>query len=112
TALKTADSGYLTRRLVDVAQDVIIQEDDCGTMDGIEARPIIEAGETIEPLRDRIIGRVALEPVVDPITREVLVQANQEITEDLATAVQEAGIETVRIRSVLTCASRRGVCAK
>ena len=112
TALKTADSGYLTRRLVDVAQDVIIHEPDCGTMDGIEARPIVEAGETIEPLRDRIIGRVTLEDVIDPITREVLVAANEEIDEDLATVVQEAGIEMVKIRSVLTCASRRGVCAK
>ncbi|AMY11638.1 DNA-directed RNA polymerase subunit beta' [Luteitalea pratensis] len=112
TALKTADSGYLTRRLVDVAQDVIIHEPDCGTMDGIEARPIVEAGETIEPLRDRIIGRVTLEDVIDPITREVLVAANENIDEDLATVVQEAGIEMVKIRSVLTCASRRGVCAK
>ena len=112
TALKTADSGYLTRRLVDVAQDVIIHEPDCGTMDGIEARPIVEAGETIEPLRDRIIGRVTLEDVIDPITRDVLVAANQDIDEDLATVVQEAGIEMVKIRSVLTCASRRGVCAK
>ncbi len=112
TALKTADSGYLTRRLVDVAQDVIIHEADCGTMDGIEAKPIVEAGETIEPLRDRIIGRVTLEDVIDPITREVLVGANQDIDEDLATVVQEAGIEMVKIRSVLTCASRRGVCAK
>ncbi len=112
TALKTADSGYLTRRLVDVAQDVIIHEPDCGTMDGIEARPIVEAGETIEPLRDRIIGRVTLEDVIDPITREVLVAANEDIDEDLATVVQEAGIEMVKIRSVLTCASRRGVCAK
>ena len=112
TALKTADSGYLTRRLVDVAQDVIIHEDDCGTMDGIEARPIVEAGETIEPLRDRIIGRVTLEDVIDPITKDVLVKANDEIDEDLATVVQEAGIEMVKIRSVLTCASRRGVCAK
>ena len=112
TALKTADSGYLTRRLVDVAQDVIIHEPDCGTMDGIEARPIVEAGETIEPLRDRIIGRVTLEDVIDPITHEVLVAANEDIDEDLATVVQEAGIEMVKIRSVLTCASRRGVCAK
>ena len=77
TALKTADSGYLTRRLVDVAQDVIIHEPDCGTMDGIEARPIVEAGETIEPLRDRIIGRVTLEDVIDPITREVLVRGQR-----------------------------------
>jgi DNA-directed RNA polymerase subunit beta' len=112
TALKTADSGYLTRRLVDVAQDVIIHETDCGTMDGIEAKPIVEAGETIEPLRDRIIGRVTLEDVIDPITKDVLVAASQEIDEDLATVVQEAGIEMVKIRSVLTCASRRGVCAK
>jgi DNA-directed RNA polymerase subunit beta' len=112
TALKTADSGYLTRRLVDVAQDVIIHENDCGTMDGIEARPIVEAGETIEPLRDRIIGRVSLEPAIDPVTGDELVAANQEITEELATEVQEAGIEMVKIRSVLTCASRRGVCAK
>jgi DNA-directed RNA polymerase subunit beta' len=81
-------------------------------MDGIEARPIVEAGETIEPLRDRIVGRVAVEAVIDPVTRDVLVAANQEITEDLATDVQEAGIEMVKIRSVLTCASRRGVCAK
>jgi DNA-directed RNA polymerase subunit beta' len=112
TALKTADSGYLTRRLVDVAQDVIIQEIDCGTMDGIEARAIIESGEIIEPLRDRIIGRVTLERITDPFTGDGLVDANQEMNEELATDVQEAGIEKVKIRSVLTCASRRGVCAK
>ena len=112
TALKTADSGYLTRRLVDVAQDVIIQELDCGTLDGIEARAIIESGEIIEPLRDRIIGRVTLEKITDPFTGDVIVGANQEMNEELATDVQDAGIEKVRIRSVLTCASRRGVCAK
>jgi DNA-directed RNA polymerase subunit beta' len=112
TALKTADSGYLTRRLVDVAQDVIISEPDCHTLDGIEAQAIIEGGETIEPLRDRIIGRVALERVADPFTDETLCEANGEITEELGAAIQDAGIERVKIRSVLTCESRRGVCAR
>jgi DNA-directed RNA polymerase subunit beta' len=112
TALKTADSGYLTRRLVDVSQDVIISEDDCGTIKGIKAEPIIEAGDIIEGLRERIIGRVSLVDVHDPITGQVLAKANQEITEDLATEIQNAGIEQVRIRSVLTCESRRGVCVK
>jgi DNA-directed RNA polymerase subunit beta' len=113
TALKTADSGYLTRRLVDVAQDVIITEYDCGTLRGIVATAIVEGGEEIESLRDRIIGRVALVDVTDPITGEVLVPTNEEITEDLASQIQRAGgIERVRIRSVLTCESRRGVCIK
>ncbi|MFB3852928.1 MAG: DNA-directed RNA polymerase subunit beta' [Vicinamibacterales bacterium] len=112
TALKTADSGYLTRRLVDVAQDVIITEEDCGTLDGIEARAIVESGEIIEPLRDRIVGRVALERIADPFSGETLIDQNQEITEELASHIQDAGIEKVKIRSVLTCASRRGVCAR
>src|SRR6476469_866912 len=112
TALKTADSGYLTRRLVDVAQDVIIHEIDCGTMDGIEARAIVESGEIIEPLRDRIIGRTTLEKIVDPFTGETIVDVNDEMDEEKAQAIQEGGIEKVRIRSVLTCASRRGCCAK
>jgi DNA-directed RNA polymerase subunit beta' len=112
TALKTADSGYLTRRLVDVAQDVIISEDDCGTLDGIEARAIVESGEIIEPLRDRIVGRVTLERIADPFTNEAIVELNGEIDEETASAIQEAGIERVRIRSVLTCATRRGVCAR
>ena len=111
TALKTADSGYLTRRLVDVAQDVIISEIDCGTLDGIESRAIVDSGEIIEPLRDRIIGRVILEAVTDPFTGEVIAPVNAEIGEELASDIQEAGIEKVKIRSVLTCASRRGVCA-
>ena len=111
TALKTADSGYLTRRLVDVAQDVIISENDCGTLDGIESSAIVESGEIIEPLRDRIIGRVILEAVTDPFTGEVIAAANTEIGEELASDIQEAGVEKVKIRSVLTCASRRGVCA-
>jgi len=105
TALKTADSGYLTRRLVDVAQDVIINERDCGTTDGIYVEPIIEAGVEVEPLRDRIVGAF-------PSTRSrtstgtVIVDVSQEITEELANQVQGAGIERVRIRSVLTCESR------
>jgi DNA-directed RNA polymerase subunit beta' len=110
TALKTADSGYLTRRLVDVSQDVIISEYDCGTVDGIDIRPIIESGEVIEPLRDRIVGRVSLENIKDPFGGAVLVKVNDEITEEIANAVQSAGIEKVRIRSVLTCESARGVC--
>ena len=113
TALKTADSGYLTRRLVDVAQDVIISEIDCGTtLGGIESEAIVESGEIIEPLRDRIIGRVSLEEVRDPVSDKVLAKANTEIDEELASEIQEAGIETVKIRSVLTCESRRGVCAR
>ncbi len=111
TALKTADSGYLTRRLVDVAQDVIISEWDCGTADGIIVEPIIEAGEEVEPLRDRVVGRVALEKIRD-YEGTVLVDANEEISEDLASAIQDAGIDKVKIRSVLTCESRRGVCAR
>src|SRR4030081_2190999 len=109
TALKTADSGYLTRRLVDVAQDVIISEYDCGTVDGIYVEGIVEAGEVIEPLRDRIVGRVSLEKIKD-YDGNVIVDINNEITEELASAIQAAGIERVKIRSVLTCESKRGVC--
>ena len=109
TALKTADSGYLTRRLVDVAQDVIISEYDCGTVDGIYVGSIVEAGDIIEPLRDRIVGRVSLEKIKD-YEGNVIVDINQEITEELAGAIQSAGIEKVKIRSVLTCESKRGVC--
>ena len=112
TALKTADSGYLTRRLVDVAQDVIISEIDCETRNGIEAEAIVESGEIIEQLRDRINGRVSLERLVDPVSNEVIAEVNTEIGEELASDVQEAGIEKVKIRSVLTCESRRGVCAR
>ena len=113
TALKTADSGYLTRRLVDVAQDVIISEIDCGALDGISASAIVEGGETIEPLRDRIIGRVTLEKLVDPFANgTTIIEANQEIDEELSQRIEDSGIEKVKIRSVLTCASRRGVCTK
>jgi DNA-directed RNA polymerase subunit beta' len=107
--LKTADSGYLTRRLVDVAQDVIVTESDCGTTKGIYVEPIVESGEIIEALRDRIVGRVALEDQIDYETN-LIVGVNQEITEELAAAIQTAGIERVKIRSVLTCESKRGVC--
>ena len=109
TALKTADSGYLTRRLVDVAQDVIVTEYDCGTTDGIMVEPIVESGEIIEPLRDRIVGRVAQEDIRDYEGRTI-VATNQQINEELAAEIQDAGVERVKIRSVLTCESRRGVC--
>jgi DNA-directed RNA polymerase subunit beta' len=112
TALKTANSGYLTRRLVDVSQDVIISEEDCGTIEGIEVTRIEQGGEIIEELRDRIVGRVALDGVKDPLTGEVIVERNDLVDEDLATAVQDAGIESVRIRSVLTCEWKRGVCIR
>ena len=112
TALKTADSGYLTRRLVDVAQDVIISEPDCGTTNGIYVGAIVEAGEVIEALRDRIVGRVTLETIKDSFTSETIVLPNQEITESIANAIQQTGVERVKIRSVLTCETRRGVCAQ
>jgi len=112
TALKTANSGYLTRRLVDVAQDSIITEDDCGTLDGIEITPLVEGGEIIEGLGDRVLGRVALEEIRDPYTNEVLIHANGVIDEDKVAQIEDAGLERVKIRSVLTCQSRQGVCVK
>jgi DNA-directed RNA polymerase subunit beta' len=112
TALKTANSGYLTRRLVDVAQDVIITEDDCHTVDGIVVSSIVEGGEIIEPLKDRILGRTALDDILDPFTDEVLVKANQEITENLSERIEQAGIERAKIRSVLTCEAEVGLCAR
>jgi DNA-directed RNA polymerase subunit beta' len=111
TALKTANSGYLTRRLVDVAQDCIITEDDCGTIDGIFVSALMEGGEIMETAGERILGRVILEEIRDPFTGEVLVNANQEIDEALVKKIDDAGIEKVNIRSVLTCKSRHGVCA-
>jgi DNA-directed RNA polymerase subunit beta' len=111
TALKTANSGYLTRRLVDVAQDCIISEDDCGTIDGIYVSALMEGGEIIETAGERVLGRVVLEEIRDPFTNEVLVNANQEIDEALVRKIDDAGIERVNIRSVLTCKSRHGVCA-
>src|SRR6478752_1619884 len=111
TALKTANSGYLTRRLVDVAQDAVVAEFDCGTLDGIRVTKLEEAGEVIQPLGDRILGRVVLEDVVDPLTGEVIVQSSTELEEDHVRSIEEAGIEEIVIRSVLTCQTRRGVCA-
>ena len=111
TALKTANSGYLTRRLVDVSQDTIISEFDCGTRIGVEMMPLIEGGEIIERLGDRILGRVVLEDVVDPYTGEVLVPSNAEINEDHVKIIDNAGIDRVKIRSVLACETRRGICS-
>ncbi|MCK5229473.1 MAG: DNA-directed RNA polymerase subunit beta', partial [Desulfobulbaceae bacterium] len=110
TALKTANSGYLTRRLVDVSQDSTIIEHDCGTMDGIQMEPLMEGGEVIQRVGDRILGRVALEDIEDPFTGDVLVPANEQITEDRVKLIEDAGMDRVLIRSVLTCRSKRGVC--
>ena len=112
TALKTADAGYLTRRLVDVAQDVIINEIDCNTILGINITALKEGEEVIESLHDRILGRVALEDVYDPITDEIIAKAGEHIKEEQSLQIEEAGIDSVRIRSVLTCESKRGVCAR
>ena len=111
TALKTANAGYLTRRLVDVAQDVVIRENDCGTLDGIEVESLVEGGEIIESMKERILGRVALEEIRDPFSNEVIVKGNEEIDETLADRIEDIGIDKVKIRSVLTCKSRQGVCA-
>lgn len=112
TALKTANAGYLTRRLVDVAQHVIVTEEDCGTLEGIHVSSLVEGGEIIEPLEERIIGRVTAEDIIDPLTKEVIVKKDTLINEDLTRRIIEAGIDTVKIRSVLTCQSRRGVCVR
>jgi len=112
TALKTADAGYLTRRLVDIAQDVVISEEDCGTINGIDRRAIKDGEDIVEGLADRIRGRTSLERVKHPITGETIVDVNQEITDEIAQTIEQAGIEGVRIRSVLTCDSRQGVCAR
>ncbi len=111
TALKTANSGYLTRRLVDVAQESTIVEVDCQTIDGIIAEPLLDGGEIIVPIGDRILGRVALEDVIDPYSKEIIVPFGTEMTESKVAQVEKAGIDRVLIRSVLTCKSRRGVCA-
>jgi DNA-directed RNA polymerase subunit beta' len=110
TALKTADSGYLTRRLVDVSQDVIVSEYDCGTVKYIDATPLVEGGDIIQSLRDRIVGRVAAEDVRDPLSSEIIVQSNNEITEEIAQKIEDAGIERVRMRSALVCETKRGIC--
>jgi DNA-directed RNA polymerase subunit beta' len=112
TALRTADSGYLTRRLVDVSHNVIVREFDCGTDEGVEVRAFSDGKEVIEPLKQRIIGRVALLDVTDPATGEVIVEQNEEILEEAADRIEKAGIESVAIRAVMTCHSRTGICAK
>ncbi|MCA9397092.1 MAG: DNA-directed RNA polymerase subunit beta', partial [Candidatus Omnitrophica bacterium] len=112
TALKTADSGYLTRRLVDVAQDVIVTHEDCGTISGIFASAIVEGDDTIVTLAERITGRVALTNIVNPITDEMLVEAGQEISENSAVNIEEAGFEKIKVRSVLTCEATHGICSK
>jgi DNA-directed RNA polymerase subunit beta' len=112
TALKTADSGYLTRRLIDVAQDVIITEDDCGTLNGVTARAMEQGGEEIIPLGERVLGRVALDDIVNPATKEVIVRTGEEINDDAIEKIEEMDVRQVRIRSVLTCESKQGVCAR
>ncbi|MFW6159901.1 MAG: DNA-directed RNA polymerase subunit beta' [Acidobacteriota bacterium] len=110
TALKTANSGYLTRKLVDVSQEVIVDEYDCGTLKGVNVSAIVENGELIEPFVDRIVGRISLERILHPDTNETIVDVNQEITEDIAHTLESLGIERIRIRSLLSCESNRGVC--
>ena len=112
TALKTANSGYLTRRLVDVAQDVIIAEVDCGTTEGIIVTSLVEGGEIIQPLEERIFGRITVEDIKDPITKELIIKRNQEIDEELTQKIIDAGIDRVKIRSVLTCQAKFGVCTR
>ena len=112
TALRTADSGYLTRRLVDVSQDVIIRDDDCGCHDGIVVSKIMDGNRVLEPLEERLTGRFVVDPVVDPKTGEVLMEADRMMTSDDAKRIVDAGIESVKIRSLITCKSRHGVCRK
>ncbi|MDR0589021.1 MAG: DNA-directed RNA polymerase subunit beta' [Spirochaetaceae bacterium] len=112
TALKTAEAGYLTRRLVDIAQDVVVNEDDCGTINGISYSAIKEGEDIVEPLSERIVGRYTLERVKHPITGELIIDVNEEINEEIAAAIEAAGVETVRIRTVLTCEAKHGVCRR
>ena len=112
TALKTANAGYLTRRLVDIAQDVVVNEEDCGTINGLEYSAVKEGDEVIESLKDRIAGRFTLERVFNPITGEVICDVNEYITDDLAAKIEEAGVEKVKLRTVLTCECKHGVCCK
>jgi len=112
TALKTADAGYLTRRLVDIAQDVVVNEEDCGTINGIEYTAIKDGDEIVEMLSDRIRGRYTLERVVHPITGDIIIDVNEYITDDKAVEIEAAGVESVKLRTVLTCESKHGVCVK
>ncbi|GHT65009.1 DNA-directed RNA polymerase subunit beta' [Spirochaetia bacterium] len=112
TALKTAEAGYLTRRLVDIAQDVVVNDDDCGTINGISYSAIKDGEDIVEPLSERIVGRYTLERVKHPITGELIIDVNEEITEKIAREIEDAGVETVRIRTVLTCEAEHGVCRR
>jgi DNA-directed RNA polymerase subunit beta' len=112
TALKTANSGYLTRRLADVAQDCMVLQEDCGTMTGVEVEPLMEGGEIIQRLGERVLGRVAIEDIVDPFTEEVICQNGDEIDEHVVEKIEEAGLTSLNIRSVLTCRAKNGVCAR
>ncbi|MFN4948135.1 MAG: DNA-directed RNA polymerase subunit beta' [Chryseotalea sp.] len=112
TALKTADAGYLTRRLVDVAQDLVISEEDCGTLRGLKVTALKDNEDIVEPLAERIVGRVSVHDIYDPLTQELILAANGEITDDIAKKIDETSIEEVEIRSILTCESRVGGCAK
>ena len=112
TALKTADAGYLTRRLVDVAQDVIINEEDCGTLRGVYISSLKDNEDIVEPLSERILGRVSVHDVYDPLSKKLLVGSGEEITESIARDIENTNIDGIEIRSVLTCETGRGVCAK
>jgi DNA-directed RNA polymerase subunit beta' len=112
TALKTANSGYLTRRLVDVTQDLVVTEEDCGTGNGVAMRAIVEGGEVIESLRDRILGRVAADDVLNPETQEVIARAGEMLDEDALDAIEQTGVDEVKVRTPLTCETRYGICAK
>ena len=112
TALKTADAGYLTRRLVDIAQDMVVNEEDCGTINGIETHALKDGEDIVESLADRIQGRFTLERVKHPITGEVIIDVNEEITDEIARAIEEVGVEAVKVRTVLTCEAKHGVCRK
>ncbi|MBF9017124.1 MULTISPECIES: DNA-directed RNA polymerase subunit beta' [unclassified Oceanispirochaeta] len=112
TALKTADAGYLTRRLVDIAQDMVVNEEDCGTINGIETHALKDGEDIVESLADRIQGRFTLERVKHPITGEVIIDVNEEITDEIAKAIEEVGVEAVKVRTVLTCEAKHGVCRK
>jgi DNA-directed RNA polymerase subunit beta' len=111
TALKTANSGYLTRRLADVAQDCVVTEIDCGTMMGVEVEPLMEGGEVIQRLGERILGRYTIDEIVDPFTDEVLVKAGKEVDEAAVQRIENSGVTSVKIRSALTCRAKHGVCA-
>ena len=112
TALKTANSGYLTRRLADVAQDCMVLQEDCGTLTGVEVEPLMEGGEIIQRIGERVLGRVAIEDIIDPFTEDVICRNGDEINEHVVEKIEDAGLTTLNIRSVLTCRAKNGVCAK